>query len=254
MSSSSRRATGSSSTSAKATRSRLRASFPLTPRMKKIFELALEDAQALGHNAIGTQHLLIALLHEGQGAALDALRALGAPPEDVWVSAYRQLGVDPPPYVQAGLPSLARPRERREWARSVREITAACRRRMVPRRPVPRLADLGLDRRVDSAAMSGLPKRFPDRVEIASVRAGGRAARGRAGGRGDTARRRPGHGQAGHGQARLPGPRRPVRAGSSCSARRSEPGPSTSTSATSSAPRAGRRRRGGESPRSPSTS
>ena len=55
----------------------------------------------------------------------DALRALGAPPEDVWVSAYRQLGVDPPPYVQAGLPSLARPRERREWARSVREITSA---------------------------------------------------------------------------------------------------------------------------------
>ena len=43
---------------------------PVTPRMKKIFQLALEDAQALGHNAIGTQHLLIALLHEGQGAAL----------------------------------------------------------------------------------------------------------------------------------------------------------------------------------------
>ena len=98
---------------------------PITPRMQRIFEMALEDAQALGHNAIGTQHLLIALLHEGQGAALNALRALGAPPEDVWVSAYRQLGVDPPPYVQAGLPSLARPRERREWARSVREVAAA---------------------------------------------------------------------------------------------------------------------------------
>ncbi len=98
---------------------------PLTPRMKKIFELALEDAQALGHNAIGTQHLLIALLHEGQGAALHALRALGAPPEDVWVSAYRQLGVDPPPYVQTGLPSLERTRERREWGGSVREVAAA---------------------------------------------------------------------------------------------------------------------------------
>jgi ATP-dependent Clp protease ATP-binding subunit ClpC len=95
---------------------------PLTPRMKKIFELALEDAQALGHNAIGTQHLLIALLHEGQGAALHALRALDAPPEDVWTSAFRQLGVDAPPYVQAGLPSLARSNERggRSW--SVREI------------------------------------------------------------------------------------------------------------------------------------
>ena len=91
---------------------------PLTPRMKKIFELALEDAQAVGHNAIGTQHLLIALLHEGQGAALGAMRALGAPPEDVWVSAFRQLGVDAPPYVPAGLPSIygrheaAKPRER----------------------------------------------------------------------------------------------------------------------------------------------
>jgi ATP-dependent Clp protease ATP-binding subunit ClpC len=95
---------------------------PLTPRMKKIFELALEDAQALGHNAIGTQHLLIALLHEGQGAALHAIRALGAPPEDVWTSAYRQLGVDAPPYVQAGLPSLARSSERRGRSWSVREI------------------------------------------------------------------------------------------------------------------------------------
>jgi ATP-dependent Clp protease ATP-binding subunit ClpC len=95
---------------------------PLTPRMKKIFELALEDAQALGHNAIGTQHLLIALLHEGQGTALHALRALGAPPEDVWTSAFRQLGVDAPPYVQAGLPSLARTSERSGRSWSVREI------------------------------------------------------------------------------------------------------------------------------------
>jgi ATP-dependent Clp protease ATP-binding subunit ClpC len=79
---------------------------PLTPRMKKIFELALEDAQTVGHNAIGTQHLLIALLHEGQGVALGAMRALGAPPEEIWVSAFRQLGIDAPPYVPAGLPSI----------------------------------------------------------------------------------------------------------------------------------------------------
>ena len=77
---------------------------PLTPRMKMIFEISLEDAQTLGHHAIGTQHLLIALLHEGQGVALRGMRALGAPPEDVWVSAFRQLGVDAPPYVPAGLP------------------------------------------------------------------------------------------------------------------------------------------------------
>jgi len=84
---------------------------PLTPRMKKIFELAVEDAQTVGHHAIGTQHLLIALLHEGQGVALGAMRALGAPPEEVWVSAFRQLGIDAPPYVPAGLPSIYGRRE-----------------------------------------------------------------------------------------------------------------------------------------------
>lgn len=90
---------------------------PLTPRLKMILELSLEDAQTLGHHAIGTQHLLIALLHEGQGVALGAMRALGAPPEDVWVSAFRQLGIDAPPFVPAGLPSIYgrepfKPRER----------------------------------------------------------------------------------------------------------------------------------------------
>ena len=97
---------------------------PLTPRMKKIFEMSLEDAETFGHHAIGTQHLLIALLHEGQGVALHALRALGAPPEDVWVSSFRQLGLDAPPYVPAGLPSL---NERRE-----------------PRKPVERLPTVAL--------------------------------------------------------------------------------------------------------------
>ncbi|HEY7707483.1 MAG TPA: Clp protease N-terminal domain-containing protein [Gaiellaceae bacterium] len=77
---------------------------PLTPRLKKIFLMAEEDAERLGHRAIGTQHLLIALLHEGQGAALHAMEALGAPADEVWVSAFRQLGVDAPPYVPSGLP------------------------------------------------------------------------------------------------------------------------------------------------------
>ena len=84
---------------------------PLTPRLKRIFEMSREGAERLDHHAIGTQHLLIALLHEGQGAALHALRDLGAPPEEVWVSAFRQLGVDAPPYVPAGLPSAAQPRK-----------------------------------------------------------------------------------------------------------------------------------------------
>ena len=98
---------------------------PLTPRMKKIFELSLEDAETFGHHAIGTQHLLIALLHEGQGVALRALRALGAPPEDVWVSSFRQLGLDAPPYVPAGLPSLNERREPRKPAERLPTVALA---------------------------------------------------------------------------------------------------------------------------------
>jgi len=85
---------------------------PFTPRMKKIFGLSVQDAEALNHHAIGTEHLLIALLHEGQGAALYLLRDLGAPPEDVWTSAFRQLGAQAPHYVQAELPRRS-DRERR---------------------------------------------------------------------------------------------------------------------------------------------
>lgn len=80
---------------------------PLTPRLKRILEMSTEEAERLGQRAIGTQYLLIALLHEGQGAAVRALGDLGAPPRDVWVSAFRQLGVDAPPYVPTGLPSAA---------------------------------------------------------------------------------------------------------------------------------------------------
>jgi ATP-dependent Clp protease ATP-binding subunit ClpC len=98
---------------------------PLTPRLKRILELSLEDAGALDHHAIGTQHLLIALLHEGQGAAVRALEALGAPPEEVWISAFRQLGVDAPPYVRAGLPSADHTRQSRPLAQRIPTVAAA---------------------------------------------------------------------------------------------------------------------------------
>jgi ATP-dependent Clp protease ATP-binding subunit ClpC len=99
---------------------------PLTPRLKKILEMSLEEAESLGHHAIGTQHLLIALLHEGQGVALRALSALGAPPEEVWVSAFRQLGVDAPPYVRAGLPSaVEQRREERKVGERISTVAVA---------------------------------------------------------------------------------------------------------------------------------
>jgi ATP-dependent Clp protease ATP-binding subunit ClpC len=49
----------------------------LTPRAKKVIELAVDEARRLGHNYIGTEHLLIGLLREGEGVAAGVLESLG---------------------------------------------------------------------------------------------------------------------------------------------------------------------------------
>jgi ATP-dependent Clp protease ATP-binding subunit ClpC len=55
----------------------------LTPRTKRVIELAVDEARRLGHHYIGTEHLLLGLVREGEGVAVDVLRRLGAPPERV---------------------------------------------------------------------------------------------------------------------------------------------------------------------------
>src|SRR6056297_3382073 len=50
----------------------------ITPRVKKVFELATAAAQKLNHTHIGTEHLLIGLINEGEGVANKVLRDLGA--------------------------------------------------------------------------------------------------------------------------------------------------------------------------------
>ena len=50
---------------------------PFTPRAKKVLELALQEAVQLGHSYIGTEHLLLALLAEGEGVAAQVLASLG---------------------------------------------------------------------------------------------------------------------------------------------------------------------------------
>jgi hypothetical protein len=51
---------------------------PFTPRAKKVLELSLREALALGHNYIGTEHILLGLIHEGEGVAAQVLVKLGA--------------------------------------------------------------------------------------------------------------------------------------------------------------------------------
>jgi ATP-dependent Clp protease ATP-binding subunit ClpA len=50
---------------------------PFTPRAKKVLELSLREAKQLGHNYIGTEHILLGLIREGEGVAAQVLVKLG---------------------------------------------------------------------------------------------------------------------------------------------------------------------------------
>jgi ATP-dependent Clp protease ATP-binding subunit ClpC len=51
---------------------------PFTPRAKKVLELSFREALLLGHDHIGTEHLLLGLIREGEGVAAQVLMQLGA--------------------------------------------------------------------------------------------------------------------------------------------------------------------------------
>jgi ATP-dependent Clp protease ATP-binding subunit ClpA len=51
---------------------------PFTPRAKKVLELSRREALAMGHNYIGTEHILLGLIREGEGVAAQVLALLGA--------------------------------------------------------------------------------------------------------------------------------------------------------------------------------
>src|SRR6185369_15974775 len=67
---------------------------PFTPRAKKVLELALEEAQNLGHNYIGTEHLLLGLIRENEGIAAQVLLNLGTKLEEVREEVLELLGAD----------------------------------------------------------------------------------------------------------------------------------------------------------------
>jgi hypothetical protein len=54
---------------------------PFTPRAKKVLELALREAMHLRHDHIGTEHLLLGLLREGEGLAVQLIVSAGVPPD-----------------------------------------------------------------------------------------------------------------------------------------------------------------------------
>jgi len=60
-----------------------RTSMELTPRTKRVIELAVEEARRMGHHYIGTEHLLLGLIRQGESVALDILKQSGLSPERI---------------------------------------------------------------------------------------------------------------------------------------------------------------------------
>jgi ATP-dependent Clp protease ATP-binding subunit ClpC len=65
---------------------------PQTPRAKKVIEFAIEEARSLGHNYVGTEHLLLGLLREHDGVAAQVLMNLGLKLDDVRAEVLNILG------------------------------------------------------------------------------------------------------------------------------------------------------------------
>ena len=63
----------------------------LTPRTKKVFEFAVDEAHRLNHRFIGTEHLLLGLIREGEGIAADVLKGFGLQLEQVRTETLRVL-------------------------------------------------------------------------------------------------------------------------------------------------------------------
>jgi dihydroneopterin aldolase len=72
-----------------------RSQVPFTPRSKKVLELALRESMQLGHNYIGTEHILLGLVRESEGVAARVLSNLGVDPDEVRRQVLQMLGEEP---------------------------------------------------------------------------------------------------------------------------------------------------------------
>jgi ATP-dependent Clp protease ATP-binding subunit ClpC len=96
------------------------AHIPFTPRAKKVLELASQEALQLGHNYIGTEHILLGLVREGEGVAAQVLVKLGADLNRVRQQVVQLLHGYP-----AGEPASDRPRRgKRAQARLMADAAA----------------------------------------------------------------------------------------------------------------------------------
>ncbi|HSR47511.1 MAG TPA: ATP-dependent Clp protease ATP-binding subunit [Anaerolineales bacterium] len=73
----------------------------LAPSTQQVLELAIEEARRMGHHYIGTEHILLGLVRQGEGVAIDVLRRLGITPEQVRRQTRRVLQETPARQVSA---------------------------------------------------------------------------------------------------------------------------------------------------------
>src|SRR6266700_1233776 len=101
---------------------------PFTPRATKVLELSLREALQLGHNYIGTEHILLGLIREGEGVAAQVLVQLGADPSRIRQQVIQLLqgspGREP---AAAGAPPEAAPSASLILGQFGRNLTAAAR-------------------------------------------------------------------------------------------------------------------------------
>lgn len=79
----------------------------LTPHAKKVIELAVEEARRMEHSYIGTEHILIGLIREGEGLAAVVLESLGVRLESVRAATLRVLGENHGQTVQKSLSEMS---------------------------------------------------------------------------------------------------------------------------------------------------
>ena len=80
---------------------------PFTPRAKRVLELSWDEARQLGHNYIGTEHLLLGLIREGEGVAARVLENLGVDLNKIRSNVVKMLGESKPQTVSSGASSTS---------------------------------------------------------------------------------------------------------------------------------------------------
>jgi ATP-dependent Clp protease ATP-binding subunit ClpC len=85
----------------------------LTPRTKRVIELAVDEARRLGQHYIGTEHLLLGLIRQGDGVAIDILRQLGVNPDQIRRETMRALQETPASEKAVGTPQSTQPKKER---------------------------------------------------------------------------------------------------------------------------------------------